>query len=148
MKKILIKNLPQKRKLISIAPDARVRWATKVMKQHNIGALAVVDQGKLVGIISERDIVRRCLADDLKADQTICADIMTIDPITLTVDQSILNALAIMMENNIRHIPIECEKGNFCRMLSVKDVIYALRKSMEKHVLNMFLEMADESSAA
>jgi len=140
----LIQDISQKVKMISIGPDALVRWATKIMARHNIGALAVVQDGVLIGIVSERDIVRRCVAENKRAGQTRIRDIMTPNPITLTRDQSVLTALAVMMENNIRHLPIECETGKFCQMLSLKDVITALRKTMEKQVLNFLLAMAED----
>jgi signal-transduction protein with cAMP-binding, CBS, and nucleotidyltransferase domain len=55
-----------------------------------------------------------------------------------------LKALAVMMENNVRHLPIECEAGKFCQMLSLKDVITALRKTVEKQILNFLLAMAED----
>ena len=140
----LIKDLPKKVEMISIGPDALVRWATKVMARRNIGALALVQDGVLIGIVSERDIVRRCVAEDKRAGQTRIREIMTPNPITLGRDQSVLTALAVMMENNVRHLPIECEAGKFCQMLSLKDVIAALRKTMEKQILNFLLAMAED----
>src|SRR5438128_228072 len=84
------------RRAVSIHPRATAFEATQVMLNEGIGALVVLDEGRLVGIISERDIVGRLVSKRRDPDQTLVSDVMTADVRTITDDQTIDSALEIM----------------------------------------------------
>jgi len=98
--------------------------AVKLMRDKNIGSVLVVDEGKLVGIITERDIVRLIAEDDLEKP---LSETMTKDPIVVHPDDPIVVALAKMVEHNIRHLPVVDDNGTPVGVVSIRDIA--------KHVL-------------
>jgi CBS domain-containing protein len=110
---------------VSLPPTASVREAAKLMKTKNIGSVMVIDEGRLVGIFTERDLVR-LVAEGGDLDKPL-AEVMTTNPVTVKPDDPLVLAVAKMVEHNIRHLPVIDEKGTPIGMLSVRDVI--------KHIL-------------
>jgi len=106
----------------SVGPDDTVIEAVRIMAERGSGALAVLDSGALVGIISERDYVRKVALKDKSSKETLVREIMTLRVIYATPDQRIENCMAIMNQNNIRHMPV-LENGNIVGMLSLKDLV-------------------------
>lgn len=92
--------------VFSIAPDASVFEALKMMADHNTGALLVMSAGKVVGILSERDCVRRLDLHGRTAKDTQVSEIMTSKVLYAQVNQSIEECVAIMLDKNIRHLPV------------------------------------------
>lgn len=108
--------------IFSVKPDATVFEALKLMAEKNIGAVLVMDSGKVVGILSERDCARKV---DLagKASKTAkVSEIMTSKVLYVEVGQSLEECMAIMIEKNIRHLPVY-EQGNLLGLISVRDVL-------------------------
>lgn len=81
-----------------------VEEAIKIMDEHNIGVLPVVENDKPVGVITERDILRRVVARKLNTKEKTVVDIMTKNPVTIEFDASILEATRLMSENNFRRL--------------------------------------------
>ena len=116
----------------SIAADESIRNAVAMLRQRNVGALLVTDQGNpLAGIISERDIVR-ALADhgvdvlDLSVRRLMTADVVTVDP------HAPLDALAaIMTERRIRHVPVCDDQGAIQGIVSIGDVVKRRLEELE-----------------
>ncbi len=106
----------------SVGPDDAVIEAVRIMTERESGALAVLDSGALVGIISERDYVRKIALKSRSSEETLVREIMTLRVIYATPDQRIENCMAIMNQNNIRHMPV-LENGNVVGMLSLKDLV-------------------------
>ena len=106
----------------SVGPDDAVIEAIRIMAERGSGALAVLDSGALVGIISERDYVRKIALKSRSSEETLVREIMTLRVIYATPDQRIENCMAIMNQNNIRHMPV-LENGNVVGMLSLKDLV-------------------------
>ena len=94
------------RPLLSVLPDATLREAATMMAKHKVGALAVVQQGKLAGILTERDIVFRCIGRSLSVDQMTAGDAMSPDPVTVGIDEAISEALAKRIGGPFRHLPV------------------------------------------
>lgn len=90
----------------SISPDASAFAALKMMADHNTGALLVMSGGKVDGILSERDCVRRLDLHGRTAKDTPVGDIMTSKVLYAQVNQSIEECVAIMLDKNIRHLPV------------------------------------------
>jgi len=108
--------------VFSIAPEATVYEALASMAEHNTGALLVKSGEDMVGIISERDCVRKVELQGKNVTDTKVADIMTRDVITVSCDQPLEECEALMMEKGIRHLPVY-EGNELVGFLSVRDVL-------------------------
>jgi CBS domain-containing protein len=118
------------RSVVTIGPDAGIGEAIRVLVEHNIGALVVENDGRILGILTERDLLRAA-AEDLShlADARV-ADLMTRSVITGTGDAEIDSVMHVMSERRIRHLPI-VEDGRIAGMISIGDLINALRVHSE-----------------
>ncbi len=113
------------RKLCTIGPDQTVWDALELMATHNIGAMPVVDKGKLVGIFSERDYARRVELKGLQTKTTRVAAVMTEGSITIGPEQNMEQCMAIMTEKRIRHLPVVAA-DQVIGMVSIGDVVFAM----------------------
>lgn len=89
-----------------ISPEATVFEALKMMADYNTGALLVMSDGKVQGILSERDCVRRVDLHGRNSRETRVAEIMTSKVLYAQANQSIEECIAIMIDKNIRHLPV------------------------------------------
>jgi CBS domain-containing protein len=105
-----------------IAPDASVFDALKHMSDNNTGALLVMFDGKVKGIISERDCVRRVELHGRTVKDTTVEDVMTSKVLYAQVSQSIEECIAIMIDKNIRHLPV-FEEDELVGLISVRDAL-------------------------
>ncbi len=108
--------------VFSIAPDASVFEALKMMADHNSGALLVMSGGKVDGIVSERDCVRRVELHGRTAKDTKVVDIMTSKVLYAQVNQTIEECVAIMIDKNIRHLPV-FDGEELIGLISVRDAL-------------------------
>jgi CBS domain-containing protein len=90
----------------SIPSDATVFDAIELMSEKNVGALPVVDHGKLLGIVSERDYTRKVALKGKASKQTLVKEIMFTPIIAVTADHTVEECLRIMTENRVRHLPV------------------------------------------
>jgi CBS domain-containing protein len=109
-------------KIYSVLPETMVYDAIKLMNEVKVGALLVIEDNKLVGIISERDYARRVILEDRSSHDTPVSDIMTSDVLTVTPDQSVEDCMKIMSEHHIRHLPV-AENGQAIGIISTMDVV-------------------------
>ena len=107
--------------------------AAQLMKQRNIGALMVVDDGQLVGIFTERDALFRVLAEGLDARTTLVDAVMSRNPQTISADSGFTTALQMMHDGRYRHLPV-VEGTRVLGMVSVRD---ALGPELEAFVYEM-----------
>jgi len=110
------------RPLFHVRSSDRVRDVARLMSELNIGATAVVDSGKLVGIFSERDIMSRVVAAGLDPDETPVAKVMTKDIVVGAPAEDIEDALRKMHAVGCRHLPI-VDKGNLVGFISLRDLL-------------------------
>ena len=96
--------------------------AARTMKRENVGALLVVDHGRLIGIFTERDALFRVLAAGLDPGATRLADVMTRAPQTIHPDEPFVRALRMMHEGKFRHLPV-VEYDRPLGMVSVRDAL-------------------------
>ena len=106
----------------TIAPDATVFDAIKLMSDLGVGALLVMEGSRLVGVISERDYTRKVILKGRSSSSTLVQDIMTKKVICLSPGNNIDECMALMNENQIRHLPI-VEKGTVVGIVTIMDVI-------------------------
>ena len=108
--------------MYSVALDTSVYDAIKLMTDAKVGALLVMENKKLVGIISERDYTRKVILETRSSRETQVRDIMTSDVFTVRPDQSIEVCMKVMSEHHIRHLPV-ADNGEPIGVLSVMDVV-------------------------
>jgi CBS domain-containing protein len=102
----LIYDLVKDRRVYSIEADRTVLEAARFMMEHSIGALPVLRSGELVGIFSERDIMNRVVALGRMPGTTKVSEVMTANPKSVSVDETVENCLFLMREFGFRHLPI------------------------------------------
>jgi CBS domain-containing protein len=90
----------------SISPDATVYQAIQMMSEKNIGALLVIDKGKLVGIVSERDYTRKVALKGKQSKQTAVREIISGNVIHVTPAHTVEDCMRLMTEHRIRHLPV------------------------------------------
>lgn len=118
-----IKDLLKNRQVITIGPDATISEAVQKLVEHNRGSLAVVDaKGELVGIITERDIVRKCFARSDSCDNIKVKNVMTKEVVIGTLEDDADYAVMAMKEKRIRHLPI-VENKKVVGMVSMRDLL-------------------------
>ena len=99
-----LRDLVKDRKLYSIESDRSVLEAARYMMEHNVGALPVLRDGNLAGILSERDIMNRVVAVGRTPGTTAVSEVMTANPRAVAADESIEECLFIMHELSLIHI--------------------------------------------
>ncbi len=119
----LVSQVIEDQEIVTVAPNCSVIEAVRAMKQRRIGALMVVEGSRLVGILSERDVVFRVVADGLDAQSTRVADVMTRNPETIQPDKPFGHALHIMYEGGFRHVPVVDADGRAVGMVSARDAL-------------------------
>jgi CBS domain-containing protein len=117
-----IAELIEGRPLIHAESSEKVREVAKRMSKENIGAVAVLDGGKLVGIFSERDVMARVVAPGLDPDNTPIAKVMTRDLVVGAPRDHVDAALQKMHAVGCRHLPV-VEDGNLVGMISIRDLL-------------------------
>jgi CBS domain-containing protein len=106
----------------SITPDATVHEALKLMSDKNVGALPVVEAGKLVGIISERDYARKVILKEKSFLNTPVREIMTEEVTSVHPEQSMEECMLLMTERRVRHLPILVD-DRLTGIISIGDVL-------------------------
>lgn len=107
----------------SIAPNATVYDALSVMAENEIGSLLVIDGDRLVGLLSERDYARKIILKGRSSKETRVDEIMISTPITIVPDCSVQEAMRIMTENRVRHLPVIGNSGLIAGILSIGDLV-------------------------
>lgn len=108
--------------VFSIAPEATVFEAIRQMAEHNIGALLVMTEGNVDGIVSERDCMRKVELEGKSSKDTQVFTIMTSKLITVDCNQPLEECMALMLDKNIRHLPV-FDGAKLVGLLSVRDVL-------------------------
>ena len=108
--------------LIRAEQSQNVRDVAKMMSKANVGAVAVLESGRLVGVFSERDIMSRVVADGLDPEKTKVANVMTKNIVVADPRDSVDSAIAKMHKIGCRHLPV-VKEGNLVGMLSIRDLL-------------------------
>jgi CBS domain-containing protein len=109
----------------SIAPDALVFDALKIMADKNVGALLVTKKEKVVGIFSERDYARKIVLKGESSHTTAIKDVMTSGVLSVNPEQSIDECMALMTNKHVRHLPV-LENEKLIGLVSIGDVVKAI----------------------
>ncbi|HSI56282.1 MAG TPA: CBS domain-containing protein [Ideonella sp.] len=108
----------------TMAPAASVYEAVSLMADKNVGALVVVEAGKVVGIVSERDYARKIVLLARSSKDTLVSDIMSSPVMYVQPDQTSDECMALMTENRLRHLPV-LEDGQLIGLISIGDLVKA-----------------------
>ena len=125
--------------VIGIAPDRPVRELAERMSEHGIGAVLVFgedDPDDVVGIVTERDILRNCCRLHETMDQLLVKDVMEQDVVFGSPDDLVADALRVMSKRSIRYLPLR-ENGKVIGLVSVGDVLRALYDEDEIHLRHL-----------
>ena len=118
-----------------IDPDRPVADAVRRMRQEKVGCLVVCRGSRLVGILTERDLMRRVIARGLPLTTTV-ADCMTPDPVTVSSKESIRTAIDRMEQGGYRHLPVVDEQQRLVGILSIKRIVHYLVEHFPGTVYN------------
>ena len=116
--------------ILSIAPDARVFDALKLMADKNVGALLVMDAGQLIGIITERDYARKVILQGKSSLYTPVREIMTGKVLCVHPDQSVEECMSLMTDKRVRHLPV-MEGARLIGVLSIGDLVKEMISEQE-----------------
>jgi CBS domain-containing protein len=104
----------------TVAANATLRSAARALREGEVGTLVIMGGDDIVGIVSERDVVR-ALADDADPDDVWVADVMSASPRYLTKGESVTSAVEIMLTAGIRHLPV-VDEGELVGIVSMRDL--------------------------
>lgn len=110
--------------LVTVRPETTVMQAVRVMDQQSIGAVAVMDGNDLVGIFSERDLMLRVISERKDPERTLVQNVMTFPVETIHRDTLCDEALKVMLDKHIRHLPIVDRDGSLAGMISMRSLLH------------------------
>ena len=125
------------------SPGMSVREVGALMRDGDMGAVPVVDGGKLIGIVTDRDIVVRVVAEG-KGPETPVSEAMTTDLFTVTPDDFVFEAIRLMGDKQVRRIPVIIETGELAGIIAMADV--ALETEDEREIAETLEEISSGSA--
>ena len=108
--------------VFQVGPATTVFEALRLLAEYGVGAMVVMDQGKLVGVVSERDYTRKVALQGRNSKETAVADIMTRDVITVSPNTGTRACMTLMSQKKIRHLPV-LEGAKVLGMISIRDLM-------------------------
>jgi len=115
----------------SVSPTDTVLEALKLMSEKNIGAVPVIDDGKITGMFSERDYARKVILFGKASKDTYIHEVMSSPVFTVKPDSSVRECMEMMTEKRIRHIPVVGEGDNVVGLISIGDVVKTIMSEQE-----------------
>jgi len=126
VRELLASKSPQ---VYSTTPEAKVIDALKILSEAKIGALVVLENGKLVGIFSERDYARKIILEGKQSKDTPIREVMTTEVQCVSVEKTVKQCMALMTKNHFRHLPV-VKDGEVVGMISIGDIVRAILMSL------------------
>lgn len=134
------------RQVICVSAEESVAVAARTLTRHNIGALPVCDaRGKLCGLVTDRDLVTRCLAAQLEPEKTRVRDVMTRQVLSVQPDMDTQTAAYLMGYRQIRRLPVT-EGGKLCGMISLGDL--AARQESARDAVDAMVGITGQVAAS
>lgn len=125
------------RPAVEVAPDSTVMEAVEASLPARVGAVAVVEQGRIIGIFTERDVMTKVLPKRLDPDKTQVREVMTSPVITVPPTLHIDDVWNLMLEKHIRHLPISEDGRTVLGMLSIRNVLELLVQTLKENLKYM-----------
>jgi CBS domain-containing protein len=123
--------------IFSVRSGASVYSAVETMADKRVGALLVIDDGQLVGVISERDYARKIILQGRSSKDTLVREIMTPSPTTIGCDTSVEEAMRIMTDNRFRHLPVIDPQGHLAGVVSIGDLVSWIMTSQDAAIAHL-----------
>jgi CBS domain-containing protein len=125
----------------SCTPDDTLADVSQLMVGHNIGSLVVMQNDDMIGIITERDILRACAANRGPLEFLKVADRMTRCPVVASPNDEVADIMCVMTERRIRHVPV-VERGRLVGLVSIGDTVKAQHDELcrENHYLKSYIQ--------
>ena len=123
------------KKLATVSPKDTVLHALEIMAEHDVGALIVLDGLRLAGMFSERDYARKVILQGKVSVYTKVSDIMTDKVISVTMNHTVEQCLAIMSEKHFRHLPVLDDEGLVVGIISIGDMVKEMI-SQQQFIIN------------
>jgi CBS domain-containing protein len=120
--------------LVAFAPDAVVREVVDAMAKRRFGAVPVVENGRLVGIFTERDVLVRVVAARKDPETTRLGEVMTANPDTVKSSDAVLHALELMNQHGYRHLPV-VDGERLVGLVSIRDLYRSVKEQMDSDIL-------------
>lgn len=124
------------RQVFTVERAATVRQAVAQMNERAIGALLIVEDGSPVGIFTERDVLRRIVAEGRNPDTVRVAEVMTKEVLTVELATTVEEVMATMTARRLRHLPV-VDNGQLVGMISIGDVTRYMSVNQEAHIQRM-----------
>ena len=121
------------RTIYSIDPQSPVLEAIRLMAQHSVGALLVMQGAQLVGVVSERDYARKVILLGRASNETSVGQIMSSPVLTVGPEQSVHECMRIVTDNRVRHLPV-VEDGGVIGVLSIGDLVRAVLEEQQQTI--------------
>jgi CBS domain-containing protein len=121
----LLRRLPE-----TLGPDASCSEAAERMRDGNVGAIVVVEAGRPIGVVTDRDIAVRVVAEGLSPDATALRDVMSGQPIFLSEERPLDQAVAAMRDLSVRRIPVVDADGKLAGVVAMDDLIVLLSEQL------------------
>lgn len=127
MPRRIIPDVIREQQVVSLEGQATSRQAAMLMREHNVGAVPIVEDGALVGILTVNDMSYRVIAEGRDPDKTCVKEVMTPEPDTVSPDTTAIDALRLMQDGGYRHLPV-VDGGRVLGLVSRRD-FYGVEKS-------------------
>lgn len=134
------------KEVVCATPSTNMAEIASMMKRHNIGVIPVCEGQKLLGILTDRDLVITCMAAEMNPRECIAREFLTSNPVIITPETDLKEAAEMMGKNQIRRLPV-VESGNLVGMLSMGDVSMALSDE-DNMVAEMLRQISSPTHAA
>lgn len=119
--------------IFQVSPSITVFEALRLLADHGVGAMIVLDQGKLVGVVSERDYTRKVALQGKNSKEITVADIMTRDVVTVTPATGTRACMTLMSQKKIRHLPV-VEGSTVLGLISIRDIMNDIIAGQEQTI--------------
>ena len=121
------------RQVVSIAPDASVFDAIKLMADKTVGSLLVIDKERLLGIVTERDYARKVILKGRSSDNCKVSEIMSTEIVTASSCETVNECMEVMTERRIRHLPV-IEDNQVIGIISIGDLVQAIISDQQEEI--------------
>ncbi len=122
---------------IQVAADSTVMEAIEASVPTKVGAVSVIEDGQIIGIFTERDVMIKVVYNRLNPESTLVRDVMTSPPITILPETEIGEVMKMMLEDHIRHLPISEDGETVLGMLSIRNVLQFLVEDLTDNLQHM-----------